>query len=206
MEETTCASRSHRFNSCCCVVRGVDDLERLAKEAQQLVLPLDGQRRRNEDQAAVDGLAELELLDEETGHDRLACAGVVGEQEAQPRLRQHLAVDRFDLVRQGADTGEADRELAIVGVSEADACGLDQKPQLFRVRGPCRRGLFRTRSGGAHGRGLLGGNDRLLQRAAGQSDAAFVAGGAVCAERPHVLQDDGYVEMPRQGNPASDLR
>ena len=192
------------------VVRGVDDLERLAEEAQQLVLPLDGQRRRNEDQAALDGLAELELLDEEAGHDRLARAGVVGEQEAQPRLRQHLAVDRFDLVRQGADAGEADRELAVVGMSEADTGGLDQEPQPFRVRGRGGRGLLRVLSGREDGRGdrhgLLGGDDRLLERAVGQPDAAFVAGGAVRAERPHVLQSDGHVEVPRQGDQAFDQR
>ena len=47
------------------VVRGVDDLERLAEEAQQLVLPLKGQRRWHQDQTAVDGLAELQLLDGE---------------------------------------------------------------------------------------------------------------------------------------------
>ena len=196
------------------VVRGVDDLERLAEEAQQLVLPLEGQRRRNEDQAALDRLAELELLDEEAGHDRLARAGVVGEQEAQPRLRQHLAVDRFDLVRQGADAGEADRELAVVGVGEADSGGLDQEPQLLRVRGRGGRGLLRALSGRGdrcgngrgNGRSLLGGDDRLLERAVGQPDAAFVAGGAVRAERPHVLQYDGRVEVPRQGDPASDQR
>ena len=96
------------------------------KKRSSLVLPLDGQRRRDEDQAAVDGLSELELLDEKAGHDRLARAGVVGEQETQPRLRQHLSVDRFDLVRKGADAGETDRELAIVGVGEADAGGFDE--------------------------------------------------------------------------------
>ncbi len=83
---------------------------------------------------------------------------------------------------------------------------LDQKPQLFRIRRTCRGGVFRTLSGGENDRGLFGGNDRLFERAVGQSDAAFVTSGAVNAERPHVLQDDGYVEVPRQGNSASELR
>ena len=90
-------------------------------------------RRRDENQAAVDSLAELEFFDEQTGHDRFARARVIGEQEAQPGLRQHLAINGFDLVRQGADTGEADRELAVVGVGEANARGFDQEPESFGI-------------------------------------------------------------------------
>ena len=87
-------------------------MEGLAEPAQHLVLPLDGERRRAQDEDALDGLAELHLLDEQAGHDGLAGAGIVGEQEAQPGLRQHLHVDRLDLVRKRADAGEADGELA----------------------------------------------------------------------------------------------
>jgi hypothetical protein len=75
-----------------------NDLERLVKPAQQFVLPLDGQRRGAEDQDAINRLPELHLLDEETGHDCLARTGIVGEQKAQPRLRQHFHVNRLDLV------------------------------------------------------------------------------------------------------------
>ena len=88
----------------------------------------------HEDQAAVDGLPELELLDKQAGHDRLARARIVGEQEAQPRLWQHLPIDRLYLVRQGADARQADRELAVVGVGETDARGLHQQAELLGVR------------------------------------------------------------------------
>ena len=103
------------------VVRGVDDLERFVEEAEQLILPLDGQRSGGEDQTPVDDFAELEFLDEEAGHDGLARAWVVREQKAQPGLRQHLAIDRLDLMQQGADAGQADRELTVVSVGQPDA-------------------------------------------------------------------------------------
>ena len=116
----------------------MDDLKRLVEEPQHLVLPLNGQGRGDQDEAALDGLPQLQLLDQQTGHDRLAGAGIVREQEAQPRLRQHLQVDRLDLVRQRADAGQTDRELPVVGVGEADAGGLHEESQPVRIRGPGR--------------------------------------------------------------------
>ena len=72
------------------VHRRENDVERLAKPAEHFVLPLDRQRRRAKDEDALNGLAELHFLDEQAGHDGLARAGIVGEQEAQARLRQHF--------------------------------------------------------------------------------------------------------------------
>jgi len=46
----------------------------------------------------------------------LARARVVCEQEPETGLRQHLHVNRFDLVRQCANTREAHRKLTVVGV------------------------------------------------------------------------------------------
>ena len=109
---------------------GEDDVEGLAEPALHFVLPLDGERRRAEDQHAVDGLAELQFLDEQPGHDGLAGAGIVGQQEPQARLRQHPLVNGLDLVRERADAGKADGELAVVGVGEANAGGLDQQLQV----------------------------------------------------------------------------
>ena len=47
------------------VVSGVNDLERLAKEAHQFVLPLDGQRGGHHDEAAFDGFAKLQFFDQQ---------------------------------------------------------------------------------------------------------------------------------------------
>ena len=62
-------------------------------------------RARGDDEAALERAADEELADEQPGHDRLAGARVVGEQEAQRLAREHLLVDRGDLVRQRLDRG-----------------------------------------------------------------------------------------------------
>ncbi len=84
----------------------------------------------------LDGFAELQLLDQQAGHDRLAGAGVVGQQEAQAGLRQHFEVDGFDLVRQRADARQAHGKMPVVGVGQADAGGFDQQPELLGVSRP----------------------------------------------------------------------
>ena len=163
---------------------GEDDVERLAEPAQQLVLPLDRQRRRAEDEHALDGLAELQLLDEQAGHDRLAGAGVVGEQEAQPRLRQHLLVDGLDLVRQRADARQADGELAVVGVGQPDAGRLDEEAQALGI----------DRANGRHGFRLvfqesadvLFGEHRLIELPCRQANTDFHAR----AKRAYRFDDD----------------
>ena len=53
-----------------------------------------------DDQAALQVTAEHQLLDVEAGHDRLAGAGVVGEQEPQRGPLDQLTVDGLDLVRE----------------------------------------------------------------------------------------------------------
>ena len=60
-----------------------EQLERQAELLPQFVLPLLDQPAGRDDQAALQVAAEHQLLDVEAGHDRLARAGVVGEQEAQ---------------------------------------------------------------------------------------------------------------------------
>ena len=87
-----------------------EELEAEAELVEELVLPLLDQAARGDDQAALQVAAEDQLLDVEPGHDRLAGAGVVGEQEAQRCARQQLAVDRPDLVRQRLHVARRDRE------------------------------------------------------------------------------------------------
>ena len=80
-----------------------EDLEGEPELQVQLVLPLIDKAARGDDQAALDVLAQDELLDVQPGHDRLAGARVVGEQEAQRRARQELTVDGTQLVGQWLD-------------------------------------------------------------------------------------------------------
>ena len=98
-----------------------------------LVLPLLDQAAGRDDQAALEVAADQQLLDQQPRHDRLAGAGIVGEQEAQRLARQHLAVDGRDLVRQRLDLRRADGEIGIEQVGEPDAVGLRRQPQQAAV-------------------------------------------------------------------------
>ena len=105
------------------------DLERQVEPAAQLVLPLLGKAPGADDEAALQVAARDQLLDEEAGHDRLAGAGVVGEQEAQRLARQHRLVDRRDLVRQRIDQRGVHREHGIKQVREANALRFGHEPE-----------------------------------------------------------------------------
>jgi hypothetical protein len=80
-----------------------ENLKREAELQIQLVLPLVHQATGRDDQTALDVLSEDQLLDVEAGHDRLARARVIGQQEPQRRARQQLAIDRPQLMRQRLD-------------------------------------------------------------------------------------------------------
>ncbi len=110
-------------------VGGVDHLARHDLEAEvelltHLVLPLVDQHARADDEHAPRVAADHELLDEQAGHDGLAGAGIVGEQEVQRLAREHLLVHRRDLVRQRQDVGGAHRKQRIEEVGELDATRL----------------------------------------------------------------------------------
>ena len=99
------------------------------KRRLQLVLPLLDQAAGADDEAALEVAAGDQLLDEEAGHDGLARAGVVREQEAQRLARQHRLVDRGDLVRQRLDQRGVDREHRVEQVRQADAVRLGDQAE-----------------------------------------------------------------------------
>ena len=80
-----------------------ENLERKLEFLVQLVLPLLAEGARADDQAAAQVASSHQLLDEEPGHDRLAGARIVGEEEAERLALQHLLVDGDDLVRERID-------------------------------------------------------------------------------------------------------
>ena len=144
------------------------------------------------------GLPQLELLDQQAGHDCLAGTWIVRRQETQPGLGQHSLVDRLDLVGQRADAGEADRELSVVRVREPDAGRLDQETQPVGVDGSDVR-AFRWRGASELGRFLFR-NHRLFQRAIRQANATLVSG----AERAHLFEHNRLVDVSRQSDPLPD--
>ena len=70
-----------------------------------------------------------QFLDEQPGHDRLAGAGVVGEQKAQGLARQHGFVDGGDLVRQRLEQRGVHREQRVEEVRKADTPGLGHQAE-----------------------------------------------------------------------------
>ena len=85
-----------------------EDFERKLEAAVELILPLFGEASGTDDQAALEVAAGDQLLDEEPGHDGLAGARIVGEEEAQRRAGQHGLVDGGDLVGERLDVGGMD--------------------------------------------------------------------------------------------------
>ena len=112
--------------------RRVHLLEAQLEALAQLARPLRTQAGRGHDEDPVADVAQLELLHVEAGHDRLACAGVVGEQEPQSRLAQELAVHRLELVRQRLDVGHCDRR-HVVGERSLDPARLNSEAKPDRI-------------------------------------------------------------------------
>ena len=77
-------------------VRALEDHELLAELLTQLPLPLEGQVGRAH-QHAVRQAAQLQLADEQAGHDRLAGARIVRQEEPYARELQKVLVDGFEL-------------------------------------------------------------------------------------------------------------
>jgi hypothetical protein len=99
------------------------------KASVELVLPLLHQATGADDQAAPQISANEQLLDEQPGHNRLAGAGVVGQEKAEWLPGEHLTVDSSDLVGKRVDQRGVDCEDRVEQVSEADAPGLGDQPE-----------------------------------------------------------------------------
>ena len=112
-----------------------EQLERHAELLPQFVLPLLDQPARRDDQAALQVATEHQFLDVKPGHDRLARAGIVGEQEAERGSAQEFAVDGLDLVGERLQIGGMHREHRVETARHTDAQRLGG--ELERV-GVCR--------------------------------------------------------------------
>jgi hypothetical protein len=100
---------------------------------------------------------------------------------------------------QRADAGEADGELAVVGVGQPDAGRFDEKAQLLGVRGSSRRAVGGRLLGKDHG--LLGGDDGLFKRTVREPDAALVTARAVPPQRAGFFEGHRDIEVSGKGNP-----
>ncbi len=105
----------------------------------ELVLPLLDQRAGGDDEAPREVTAEQQLLDVEAGHDRLARAGLVGQQEAERALRQQLAVHGGDLVRQRLDRARRNGEHRVELRGHGQAPGPSHEHEQSAVAGELER-------------------------------------------------------------------
>jgi hypothetical protein len=90
-----------------------EDVEAEGELVRHLFLSLLDGAARHDDQAALKITPNQQLLDQQSRHDCLAGAGIVGEQDAQWLARQHLAIDGRDLMRQRLYLGGGDRQIGI---------------------------------------------------------------------------------------------
>ena len=78
---------------------------------------------------------QLQLPDQQTGHDRLAGAGVVREQEPHARELEQVIVNGLKLVRQRIDAGDRKTEERVELVGHAELVRLQTEPQQGAVAG-----------------------------------------------------------------------
>jgi hypothetical protein len=95
----------------------------------EFVLPLLSEVAGTDDEAAFEIASRNQFLDEETCHDGLTRAWVVGKKEAQRLPRQHGLVHGSDLVREWIEERGVDGKYRIEEVREADAVCLRDKPK-----------------------------------------------------------------------------
>ena len=75
-----------------------DRSQAAAEKPLEVSLPLRDQVSRGDDKGAADEAEPLHLPQVHPGHDRLAGAGLVREQEPEVRLREHRAVNSVHLM------------------------------------------------------------------------------------------------------------
>ena len=114
--------------------RAVDDREVEAELLAHLLLPLDHQARRADDDDASRTVTQQQLLDHEPGLDRLAETHVVSEQEVGARSGER-STQRLELVRlDGCARPERRLEGLVVGTRHrTPAHGVDDCAEKIRV-------------------------------------------------------------------------
>ena len=116
-------------------VRPGHDAALQPEEGAELALPVADETGRRDDQHPADAAAEQHLPHVEAGHDGLAGAGVVGEQEAQRLLLQHPLIDRDALVGERVDPGGLAREGGVELVPVGQPVRLRHEEDRRRVPG-----------------------------------------------------------------------
>ena len=107
--------------------------ELLVELLQEFPLPLESQVSWADDEYPLHQAAELELADEEAGHDGLAGAGIVGQQEPDAGQLHEVLVDRLQLVGQWVHAGDGEAEVWVELVGYAQGVGIQGQLQQVPV-------------------------------------------------------------------------
>jgi hypothetical protein len=164
----------HRGDDLGTVLPGVDavggfqvlapqDVKPFPETVPHLPLPLEGQVGRDDDEGALDQSPEFQLLEEQSGHDGLSGAGVVGQEKTDAGEREDGIVDGFQLVGERVHAGDREGKVRVVLVGQAQAGGLQAEAEAVGV---AVKGGF----GGNHPQGLyLFGGQKALVIVAGSA-------------------------------------
>jgi hypothetical protein len=110
-----------------------DNVKWQAEQQLQFVLPIADKTCRRDDQNAFQQAARQHLTDVEARHNGFAGTGVIGQQKTQPRLLQHVIIDRNPLMGQRIDTCYFSGKRGVCQVSERESFSLNQRPDNIRV-------------------------------------------------------------------------
>ena len=135
-----------------CVVDHVaaEHLEVEIELLRQLLPPLLHQPAGRNDDGPLAVRAQDQLLQVQAGHDRLACTGVVSQEEPQRDAWKELVVDRADLMRQRVDVGAVDGHHRVVEGGVLDAQRLGGETEFVGVAVERRSGIRVARDLEAH--------------------------------------------------------
>ena len=114
-------------------ITALEDEELFVELLLELALPLEGEIGRCDDEDPLRKATQLQLADQETRHDRLARARVVGEQEAHPGELEQMVVDRFQLVGQRIDTRDRKPEIGVELPGNPERVGLETEAQELAI-------------------------------------------------------------------------
>ena len=108
--------------------------------------PLVRQVGGRDDEGPLDQATELQFLDGQPTHDRLARPWVVRDEEPDAGLGEQVRVDRIHLVRQRIDLRHRDGEVRVILEGQPDAVGFGGEAEVrgIAVQGrkpPCLRDL-----------------------------------------------------------------
>jgi hypothetical protein len=118
-----------------------------AEESAELALPVAQESGRRNDEHPANEAARLHLANVKPRHDRLAGTGIVGKEEAQARLGEHVLVHRDALMGQRFDAGRFGGEGRARDVTVGESLDLGDQSDAFGISQEVRRAGWRLTLG-----------------------------------------------------------